>query len=321
VRFYFNEASIQGQFEDPDAFRTQMEALLSARRRSPVLASMRTTPVLADRHVSPGRTLREVVQSWRGSPTAAALLAWVGKTGPFIEEDRLPETEDLFMCFGIEVTEGGLGEAARRLKALEDAGTMSFAGGEPDFARSPLPVTHGFEDNPIACYDVLNYWTVDELIAFALDLRLPPVTWRETIEAARDRFPGLILPNAIYEDTRLARDPFDAVLRDRIFVLLGILDRYMAMRGADGMETAAAQEVIRTHFSGNRALFSPESLTNQRDYKTNLTFPDPLGGSAIFAHWHGKISHRVYRLHFEWPVPANASKLKVLYIGPKLTKN
>lgn len=321
MRYYLNEVSIQGQFEDENSFRTQIEALLSARRRSPMLAAMRTTPILAERHVSPGRTLREVVQSWRGSPTAAALLAWVGKTGPFIEDDRLSESEDLFMCWGIEVTEGGLGEAARRLKALEDAATLSFPGGEPDFARSPLPVMHGFEDAPIGCYDVVNYWSVDSLIASALALRPLPLSWRETVEAARERFPRLILPDAIYEDNRLARDPFDAVIRDRIFVLLGILDTYMAARGADGVDTPAAQEILRTHFSGDRALFSPESSSNRRDYKTDLTFPDPLGGPAIFAHWHGKISHRVYRLHFEWPVSATATKLKVVYIGPKITKD
>jgi hypothetical protein len=321
VRFYLNEVSIQGQFEDADSFREQMEALLSARRRSPILAAMRTTPVLAERHVSPGRTLREVVRSWRGSPTAAALLAWVGKTGPFIDDDRLTETDDLFMCFGVEVTEGGLGEAARRIKAQEDAATLSFAGGEPDFGRSPLPVMHGFEDAPIACYPVVNYWTVDALVASALALRPLPLSWRETIEAARERFPRLILPDAIFENDRLARDPFDAVLRDRIFVLLGILDSYMAARDADGVEGPAAQEILRIHFSGDRALFSPESPSNRRAHKNDLTFPDPLGGPTIFAHWHGKISHRVYRLHFEWPVPATATKLRVVYFGPKLTKD
>jgi hypothetical protein len=36
---------------------------------------------------------------------------------------------------------------------------------------------------------------------------------------------------------------------------------------------------------------------------------------------HGKISHRYFRLHFEWPVPSGAEQIKVLYIGPKLTKS
>jgi hypothetical protein len=267
------------------------------------------------------RTIRDVVQTWRGSPTASALLRWVGKTGPFIEEDRLPEEEDLFMCLGVEVTDGGLGEAARRKKASDDASTMSFAGGEPDFARNPLIVVHGFEDEPIGSFDVDNYWTADDLIAAAIALQPTPSNWRETVEAARERFPRLLLPDAIYEDDRLAREPFDAVLRDRVFALLAILDAYMAARGAGGAETPAAQNIIEDHFSGERALFSPESSSNRNNFERELTFPDPAGGAPIFAHWHGKISHRFYRLHFEWPVPAAATELKVLYIGPKLTKS
>lgn len=320
MRFYLNEASIQGQFEDTDHFRTKIEELLAARRRSPLLAAMQTTPSLADRYVSPDRTLRQVVMGWRGSPTASVLLAWVGKTGPFIDEDRLAEPEDLFMCLGIEVTDGGLGEAARRCKALEKAATMSFSGGEPDFACRPLPVVHGFEEEPIASYDVENHWTAESLTSAALALQPTPTNWKGTIEAARNRFTRLNLPNMIYENGRLSREPFDGIIRDRIFVLLGILDAYMAGRNADGTEGPEAQNIVRTHFAGDRALFSPESPTNRRDHKADLTFADPEGGPAIFAQWHGKISHRVYRLHFEWPVPAAATKLKVLYIGPKLTK-
>ena len=268
-----------------------------------------------------GRTLRQVVMGWRGSPAAGGPLAWVGKSGPFIEEDRLAEAEDLFMCFGIEVTDGGLGEAARRCKALENVATMSFAGGAPDFACRPLPVVHGFEDDPIASYDVDNYWSADELTQAALAHQPMPTSWRGTVESAPVRFHRLHLPNAIYEDGRLAREPFDAVLRDRIFALLGILDAYMAGRGPDGVESPEAHEIVQTYFVGDRALFSPESSSNRRDHKADLTFPDPGGGSDILAHWHGKISHRFYRLHFEWPVPATATELKVVYIGPKLTKS
>ena len=51
-------------------------------------------------------------------------------------------------------------------------------------------------------------------------------------------------------------------------------------------------------------------------------FADPeIEGREIFAHWHGKIKHRYFRMHFEWPVPRQATLLKVLYLGPKLTKN
>lgn len=321
MRFYLNEASMQGQFEDESDFRPLLEQLMAARARSPVLAGIRTTPALADRPVTHDRNLRQVVQGWRGSPTAGALLAWVGRNGPFIDEDRLSEADDLFYCLSVEVTNGGLGEAARRDKAGEAAATVSFPGGASNFAQSPLSVVHGFEEEPLGHYSVENFWDMDAAIARVITEQAPATNWQEMVEAARERFPKLLLPNAIYEDARLAREPFDAIIRDRFYALLGHLDAYMCGRDENGDEGPEAQEIIRAHFLGERALFSPESTTNKRDFVTEMTFPDPEGGADIFAHFHGKISHRFFRLHFDWPVPAATHRLKVLYIGPKLTKS
>ncbi|MBD0417153.1 hypothetical protein [Oryzicola mucosus] len=321
MRFYLNETSLQGQFEDERDFRPLIEQLLAARARSPVLAGMRTTPALADRPISHERSLRQVVQGWRGSPTAAALLAWVGRNGPFIHEDRLDEAEDLFHCLGVEVTEGGLGEAARRLKSGELAATFSFPGGAQNFTQSPLHVVHGFEDEPFGEYPVENFWDADAAVARALHEQAPATNWQAMVETARQRFPKLLLPNALYEDARLVREPFDAIIRDRFYALLGYLDAYMRGRDEDGNEGREAQEVLQAHFQGERALFSPESATNRRDFQSEMTFPDPEGGTDIFAQFHGKISYRFFRLHFDWPVPAAATRLKVLYIGPKLTKS
>jgi hypothetical protein len=129
------------------------------------------------------------------------------------------------------------------------------------------------------------------------------------------------LPNSIYEDERLAREPFDAVIRDRVIALLGYLDLYVSNLQPNGAEGIIAQQIVRDHFVGDRALFSGESPTNQRQFLRELTFDDPdNSGQSIFAHWHGKISHRYFRLHFEWPVPAGATVLKVVYLGPKITK-
>lgn len=321
MRIYLNEVSVQGQFQDENEFRQLLEQLMAARVRSPALAGIRTTPHLADRPVSHQRNVRQVVQSWRGSPIASAVLAWVGRNGPFIETDRLVEDEDLFQCLGIEVTDGGLGEAARRVKSGESVFTVSFPGGTPNFSFSPLCVAHGFEDAPLGTYIVENYWETEAAVARALCEQEPATNWQEMVGQARQRFPHLILPNALYEEPLLSREPFDAVIRDRFYVLLGYLNNYMAGRDDAGNEGLGSQEIIQTYFQGDRALFSPKSTTNKQKFKNRMTFPDPNGGDKIFAHYHGKIPHRVFRLHFEWPVPAAEKKLKVLYLGPKLTKS
>ncbi|MDP9573969.1 UNVERIFIED_ORG: hypothetical protein J2W66_004472 [Agrobacterium larrymoorei] len=89
-----------------------------------------------------------------------------------------------------------------------------------------------------------------------------------------------------------------------------------------GIEGNVAQSIVKEHFHGDRAAFSGESKSNQQDFESEMTFTDPSDVKrTLFAHWHGKISHKFYRLHFEWPVPAKQTVLKVLYIGPKLTKS
>lgn len=321
MRIYLNEASVQGQFQDETEFRRLLELLMAARARSPALAGMRTTPKLADQPVSHERNVRQVVQGWRGSPTAGALLAWVGRNGPFIETDRLNEDEDLFHCLSVEVTDGGLGEAARRIKSGESAWSVSFQGGAPDFACSPLSVIHGFEDEPLGQYPVENFWDMEAAIARALMEQGPATNWQAMVEEARQRFPKLLLPNSLYEDSRLSREPFDAIIRDRFYALLECLNAYMCGRDDAGNEGPGSAEILQSHFQGERALFSPESATNKRDFRREMTFPDPESGPEIFAHYHGKISHRIFRLHFDWPVPSSAPKLKVLYLGPKLTKS
>jgi hypothetical protein len=132
----------------------------------------------------------------------------------------------------------------------------------------------------------------------------------------------LLIPDTVYLDKRLAREPFDAAIRDRVLVLLAYLNSYMRGRGPDGTEGDSSREIIDDYFTGDRALFSGESPTNQRTFRAELTFPDPENpGETVFAHWKGKISRRFYRLHFEWPVPKESNRLKIVYLGPKITKD
>jgi len=320
LRFYLNESSLQGQFVDENEFRRQIKALLSARRRSPILAAMRTTPQLTEQAVSPTRNFREVIQSGRDRDLERAVLEWITKTGPFIHEDQLQEDEDIFYCLGFEVTEGGLGEAGRRVKAGERCAAMSFPGGPCDFARSPLPVVHGFEDEPIATYDVENFWNLEKALQFAFDIDKLASTWEETIKVARNRFSKLLLSDNLWKIKKLASQPFDPVIRDQCFRLLCCLNEYMKGHNSDGSEGVRSSEIKRNFFQGGNALFSDESDTNKRDYEKEMTFEDPEGGEPIVATWHGKIRHRQFRIHFEWPVPSKAKVIKILYIGPKITK-
>ncbi|MET0398207.1 MAG: hypothetical protein ABW277_15505 [Longimicrobiaceae bacterium] len=321
MRWYINDHSLQGQFPDAPAFEAILRALLASRKRSQGLRSqLRTTRTFSAQLVTFDLTVRTAMQQSRDRDLKIEVLSWLNKTGPFIDDDRLLEAEDYFEYAGVDVTEGGLGEAARRVKAGETASTFSFEGGKVDFRISPLRVDHGLADDRLGIIDVANTWTVEDLTAAALSAAAPILSWRELVLSARERFPQLLIPDSVYLNSKLSREPFDAVIRDRALVLLSYLDGYMAGRLSNGEEGPRAREIVEKFFSGDRALFTGESTTNERAFKDDLTFPDPGKGKPIFAPWHGKISHRFFRMHFEWPVPAGAQKLKILYLGPKITK-
>jgi hypothetical protein len=246
---------------------------------------------------------------------------WLDRTGPFLGGDGISGPDDYFEVLGIEVTDGGLGEAARQIRAGSPAASFSFPGGKVDFAASPLVVTQLLPDGPLISLNVQNVWTVKDLRDAAVEIEPIPYSWRELVLYARNRFPYLVIPDSVYRNNSLAREPFDPVIRDRALFLLDHLNTYMSHRSPDGVEGSGAKEIIDHYFVGENALFSGESPSNQRTFSEELMFKDPSEPREhIFAHWHGKISHRFYRVHFEWPVPAGQAKLKVLYLGPKITK-
>lgn len=322
MRWYLNDVSLQGQYNAAADFLDVLSELLSARSRFAVLkVSLYITRSLAGREVGAGQSLRDFLSRTDRRDLRSAMLFWLDRTGPFVDDDRHPEVDDYFECMNLDVTDTGLGEAARRVKVSQAAIAFSFSGGPNNFAVSPLVVNHGLADERLGTYGIENLWSVGRLSASVLDRQPEPVTWEQLVCNARARFPHLIIPDTIYRNRKLAREPFDGPIRDRTMTLLSHLNAYMQGRNEDGSEGDDARAILENFFTGDRALFSGESPSNQRSFVTELTFPDPSDPNrTIFGHWHGKISHRSFRLHFEWPVPVAVTQLKILYLGPKLTK-
>lgn len=322
VRWYINDASLQGQFATSEAFEATLRQFLDLRRANHrIMTILRTAHAISERPVAYNLTLRQALQASRNRDLKVEAITWLDRTGPFMDDDRLAESEDYFECLGIDVTNGGLGEAARRTKAEENASTFSFEGGAINFAVSPLRVAHGLIEERLGEFLIPNVWLLDDLRRAVWGTAPDPTSWKELVFTARERFPRLTIPDTVYLNPALAREPFDSAIRERVLVLLGHLDAYMRGRLPGGAEGPRAREIIANFFTGERAAFTGESSTNQSKFASELTFRDPDDrGKTIFAHWHGKISRGVFRVHFEWPVPADSNTLKVLYIGPKITK-
>lgn len=323
MRWFINEASLQGQFEDASRFESSLRQLVAARARIKQLrAGLVTSVNLTRRTATAGATVGDVCRRSADRDFKRLVLAWLDTAGPFLEADRLEEADDYFECLAVDVTDGGLGEAARRIRMAQEARAFSWPGGKPDFAKSPLPVDHGVADDRFAQYLVPNCWTIEALSEEAQGSLPSPSSWNELADVATAKFAHLTIGAETFENRFIQREPFSAVIADRVMSLLGLLDAYASGRAEDGSEGPLSQEIIRRHFTGARAAFVPESETNQRSFRTEMTFRDPADDQKyIVAHWHGRISYRFFRLHFEWPVPADQRKIKVLYCGPKITRS
>ena len=325
MRWYVNDASLQGQFPSILHFEPVLRELMEVRRTEPAYSSLFVARTLGFQRVVADQTLAHAVQTITDRDLRLRVLQWVNQRGPFLDDDRLTEQDDLFECLSIDVTDQGLGEATRRIVHGFSAGTWSFVGGAVDFSRNPLEVSHGLTAAPIGVYNVPNVWAADAFRALAIAALAEPTSWDDLAARLRLRFPRLLIPDAFHNNSNLQAEPFNTAISDRAQELCRHLDEYMASRNADGSPSARTNEIVRTLFTGATGaepLFTAESQSNQHTFRSELTFPDPdAPGRTIFAHWHGKIRHRFFRMHFEWPIPAASAQMKMLYLGPKLTKN
>ena len=263
------------------------------------------------------RNLSLVDIARRLSPDKRKLLfQWTANNGPFIEDDRPAIDDDLFQFEEQDVTDLGLGEAARRILASRSAATFSPVQDiESRFAANPLTVVHGLVEEPIARVPVANFRKADELANALLRSMPTPRTWAELLDGCRERFDRLRISD--YCDSALARHPYHPPAGRRIIELLDILQRMMNQMNNEGTLSEAGMKLRSTFFTGKTAWFSDESETRKRSPKA-FTFPDPDGEGTLVCFWHGKISTPAFRVHFEWPASPPFRRLRIVYIGPHL---
>jgi len=319
VRWYINDSSLQGQFETKEAFVSNLGRVASIRQkfkgRQPQLFC---TCRIGERQAIAGVSVSEAVQQ-DGRDIKGLILSWIAK-GPFIEDDRQEEAEDYFEFEGQDVTDSGLGEAARRERTGDSSGVFSFVGGSIDFKRTPLTVCHGLPEDPLGTISVDNIWDVQELESRLRENRVAQ-SWAELIEICKERFNRLEISDDILV-IALKRETFRRTVAEDIQRRLDVLQRVMSGRNlSDGKMTDDARKLWQKHSHGDKAWFRDESDSNKEKFKEKLTFRDPSNPSeSLFCPWHGKIGQEDFRIHFQWKVPPGQDRLKVLYIGRKITR-
>lgn len=321
MRWYLNDSSLQGQFATEREFVDEIGKLARLKMHLPVSGSqLYCTSKLALTKVTREASCSEAILRAAQVDEKRLILSWIAKSGPFLEEDRMPEQDDYFEFEGLDVTDHGLGEAARRENNRDDSGIFSFTGGTINFERTPLVVQHGLPEDPFGHIHIPNVWEVPHLEERIRGISAEPQNWKELLQVCRSRFELLMIPDSVQE--RIERETFYPVVARRTLVLLQTLHIIVSGRSAQGSLNEKALSLWQQHSQGGKAWFTDESEGNKHKFKNEMTFPDPENPSnRLFCPWHGKIKTPQFRIHFEWPVPPGQSRLKILYIGPKITKS
>lgn len=314
MAWYVNDLSLSGQYCNADAFLEDLRELMRLRQTMPVLE----TGLFCSRRlhtclVTPGADFREVVQATSDRNMVRRVLEWLTKRGPFWDDVRQPNPDDYFEFNGQDVTDQGLGEAARCQIAMRSAISVSFSGARFDY--SPLEVMQGLPEAPINHLFLENIWELPALRASAVRSVPPPVNWKQMLDGAQSQFDRLYFSPACIDS--LKSEPFRQYVVERVFELLGVLQEFMTCLDDEQSYGKKKTEILNQHFVGEKAWFTGESPIDRED----LSFPDPESpGTKLFCPWHGKIKNPQYRIHFEWPVQPGSQVLRIFYIGPKITK-
>jgi hypothetical protein len=308
---------MSGQFPNPLAFRAAFQPLLEMRSRRPDLRRiLYCSSTFSACRATPGQSVRDAIIGTGDRLYIGIVLGWLGKAGPFWEVDRFPQADDYFHFESSDVTDQGLGEAARTILGGSRSGVFSFVENTGRFEKTPLSVSHGLEEAPLGTVGVNNYWIATDLAGVA---EAQVANWKGMVTVLPERFDLLTFaPNLL---DHLDGQPFHSGISERVFALLHILQTLAEETRPDLSFTPVGIELWQQHTTGEKALFTDESEPNQRAFRNDLTFHDDATGSQVFCPWHGKIKINQFRIHFEWPRQEGKREFKIMYIGPKLTKN
>ncbi len=318
--WYINDLSLSGQFDDSRSFRAELESLLRMRHREPILRdSLYCSRTLYTRQVTTNNSLLQAVLETKDKLFIKQALNWLTNSGPFWENQQQSNKDDYFEYQTYDVTDQGLGEAARRIVAGIIAGVFSFQGSSFAFGQTPLMVRQGLPEAPIDTVKIDNCWTIEQLVEALRAVKIYN-SWQDVHSEI-----SLCFTNLIFSDNVIApllSTPFSRQVAKRIFKLLNALNCLVVETNQNGKLSTSGKELYNNHFVGQKAWFTDESKTNKANFKQEMTFFDPEDtNKKIFCTWHGKIKTPQIRIHFEWPPPKGQNNIKVVYIGPKITKD
>lgn len=318
MTWFLHDSSLSGQYATPQVFANDLQSLLQLRNELIQLReNLRCSRTIGNRAVTKTSNFRDVVLGFQNQALKRLVLDWINTRGPFIEDDVRQVDENYFECQGEDVTDGGAGEAARRSIHGDLSRLHSFPNGGFDF--SPVRIEQGLEEERVGVTYLENSWTINALRESVLMEAANYANWTQVLDYAKIRFNNLIFASNLND--YLNREPFSLHVAENIFSKLEVLQKFIDSRNPDGTNSIESDRIIADHFSGAKAWFTDESEGNKKSFKSEMTFCDPSNKDVkIFCPFHGKIKTPQYRIHFPWPLRKDEKKVKIVYIGAKITK-
>ncbi|WP_019644447.1 hypothetical protein [Novispirillum itersonii] len=321
VTWTVNELSISRQYVDLERFSAELLELVKAAmyiRNNGHLIDC--TVQLHCWPITDGKTVRDAVAALPAD-ARKIVFGWLTK-GPFATSDQqgpvmmsAPEVPVIAYHDSRDVTCLGLGVVARRLWRGEDAGAFSFEG-NPAFEKPHVQLAALRDGVPEPeLVNVPNQWDVAAIRGLCAALARPR-NWDAMVDEAIERFPNLYIPrDQIIRNMRCL--PYNRSVNDAIIEILKFLNDLSLARIKHGDGSREVNDWINTYVCGHRSRFSGQEVGDGN--RDRFTFNDPETGADILCPNHGKVRLEVnYRIHYEWPMPAGRSRLKVLYIGEHL---
>ena len=310
-----NDRSIHGQFPDITSFLRAFTLLMSMREIAKLFGrEVHCNMEFMNKEPVRGISMQKAFGRFSNNKRRAAMI-WLTRVGPFWDEHRLHDTNDLLECQGDIITDSAVGEAAYRTFKGVECNLLSLI--QSDWNYSPINVVWHCGDEQRAV--TLENWRDSDSLKASLIKVPPPIkSWDDLLNISRERFRSLIFAEYCFDPLR--GFPFVDSSAKRILELLNVLNRLACAFDANGSRTQEGHQIYRDHFTGDRAWFSDSSASEKHKFHNELMFPHPNDpGKFLFSTWHGKISHMNYRLHYSWSEKAG-EPVYIVYVGPKITK-
>ena len=319
MELMLNELSIHGQFHDATTLRDALSRIMAMKKLADdskrVLYCRKGT--LYTRPARAGTPLIEVLSRDLSRDQIRVIRRWLDTSGPFWENDPPNhDSGDMFECNNDDITGSSLAESAYCNASIgSDRRMVSLFPSEWDATHITVNwLKQNGADEEIS---ICNYWDPSTLKVALERAALPPESWSDIEESARQRFVNLNFTPDSFSD--LEARPFNSGVADRILERLDVLNGIMSA----GLGSTIGQELHAKHFRGDKAWFSDSSDSEKHNpkFRGRLTFTIADTNDYHFCTWHGKVNtpQLPFRIHFTWPVHPGG-QLYVVYVGSKITR-